>query len=233
MSESPQGPAVERAPIADALADGSKARDYWWTVIVVDPIARPIARAIARRRMLTPDQVTWISLVFGAPTGLAYGFGTRWGFIAGALLFFVSFVLDCVDGKLARALKTSSPQGKLIDELADGFRRSSASAGIAFGLWRAGESPEFWWAVAYGFLATYFALVSGGTREDPGSELGGRWASFAARHRLLPTPGTPDAAAIVFVLGPLFDVVVPALIVGSAMVVVAILLTFRKAFGGG
>jgi hypothetical protein len=38
----------------------------------------------------------------------------------------------------------------------------------------------------------------------------------------------PDVQAIVFIIGPLAGVVVPALWVGSAMVVVAILLTVRR-----
>lgn len=214
------------------LADGTKSRDYWWTVLAVDPLARPLARYIARRRLLTPDQVTWISLLFGAPTGLAYAFGTRGGLVAGALLFYVSFVFDCVDGKVARALEVRSPNGKLIDQLADGFRRSSASGGLAVGLWRAGEVPGFWWAVAYGFLATYFSLVSGATRRDPSGNLGTKWAQTLGRYRLLPTPGTPDAAALVFVLGPLLGVPLPALAIGCAMVSIAVLFTFRKALRG-
>lgn len=214
------------------LNDGAKRRDYWWTVLAVDPVARPLARHIASRRLLTANQVTWISLVFGAPTGLAYAFGTRWAYVVGAVLYYISFVLDCVDGKLARAFENFSPRGKLIDELADGFRRSSASAGMAVGLWAVHGGTAFWWAVAYGFLATYFSLVSGGTREDPTSKLGTRWAQVLSRYRLLPTPGTPDAAAIVFILGPLFGFVVPGLVIGCFMVTVAILFTFRKAVRG-
>jgi uncharacterized membrane protein HdeD (DUF308 family) len=44
-----------------------------------------------------------------------------------------------------------------------------------------------------------------------------------ARYRLLPTPGMTDVSAIVFVVGPITGLVVPALWLGIAMVVAAIL----------
>jgi phosphatidylglycerophosphate synthase len=207
---------------------GEKSRDYWWTVVAVDPLALPLTRALARHRRVTPDQITILSVLLGLPTGVAFALGTRAGLVAGALLFYFSFLLDCVDGKLARMTNVSSARGKVIDDLGDGARRASASAGLAIYLWRVETDGRFWLAVAYGFMAFYFALISGGTRAEPQTSIGGRWAATLARRRLLPTPGTPDAAAIVFVLGPLSGLVTPALVVGDALFAVAILLTVYR-----
>ncbi|MBA2311254.1 MAG: CDP-alcohol phosphatidyltransferase family protein [Actinobacteria bacterium] len=210
------------------LPVGAKSRDYWWTVFAVDPIALPLTRALARSRSLSPDAVTAISVALGLPTGFAFATGTRAGLVVGALLFYVSFLLDCVDGKLARALGTSSPRGMVLDELGDGARRASASAGLAVYLWRVEGGAQFWFAVAYGFMAFYFALISGETRTEPATSTGSKWTAALARRRLLPTPGTPDVAAIVFVIGPLTTLVVPALIVGDTLFFVAILLTVYR-----
>ncbi len=208
-----------------ALEIGAKARDYWWTVIAVDPLALPLTRRLARSGSVSPDQVTIVSVLLGLPTGLAFATGTRAGLVVGALLFYFSFLLDCVDGKLARALRISSPRGKVLDDLGDGARRGSAAAGLAVYLWRTSSGGVFWLAVAYGFMAYYFALISGGTRGEPQTNVGGRWSEALARRRLLPTPGTPDVAALVFVLGPLTSWVAPALVVGDLLFTVAILLT--------
>jgi phosphatidylglycerophosphate synthase len=208
---------------------GAKKLDYWWTVIAVDPLAVPLTTFLARKRWLTPDQVTWLSLVVAVPMAFLYALG-RGGLVAGAVLFYVSFLLDCIDGKLARATGISSGKGKLLDDIADGGRRASGSVGLAIYLWRFDTSFEgsFWLGVAYGILAFYFAQISGTLRDDVQSG-GGRWARALGRRRLSPVPGTPDAAAIVFFFGPLTGLVMPALILGCAMFAVAISLTIFKA----
>ena len=209
--------AVDASP-ASAWA---KSRDYWWTVLAVDPLAVPLARYLARKRWLSADQVTWVSMLLGLPVGLAYAFG--W-LIAGGALFYISFLFDCVDGKLARAFGTLGSHGQSLDIMADGARRASASLGLALYLYRYDGGGGFWWAVVYGILAFYFNQMSGGTREEPATKIGGRWSEALGRRRLLPTPGTPDVAALVFVIGPITGLVVPALAVGCAMLGVGILL---------
>jgi phosphatidylglycerophosphate synthase len=211
----------------------AKDRDYWWTVLAVDPVALPLARWLASGRRMTADQATVWSVALAVPVGFAYATGTRLGLAAGALLFYLAFVFDCVDGKLARALGTTSARGQTLDEIADAARRVSASGGLAVYLWRASDGPAFWLAVVYLALAFFFAQVSGGTRAEPQTELGGRWASALARRRMLPTPGTPDVGAIVFIFGPLTGLVVPALVIGDVLLGVAILFVLRRLLRAG
>jgi phosphatidylglycerophosphate synthase len=202
---------------------GAKERDYWWTVLAVDPVALPLTRFLKEHRFLTPDQVTFASLVVGLPVGVAYSAG-RVGLVIGAALFYLSFVLDCVDGKLARALAVTSEKGKALDELADGARRASAAIGLGFYLWREDAPPaDFVWLLSFAVLSFYFMEISGAPRGEPGGH--GNWARVLARHRLLPTPGMPDVSAVVYVLGPLTGLVVPAVIFGLVMIVVGILMS--------
>lgn len=207
---------------------GAKKRDYWWTVLATDPVSVPIVGWLTRHRWLTPDQVTVVALLLGLSVGPVFAFGTRGALVAGALLFYGAFVFDCVDGKLARSLGTTSARGEALDHLADGGRRASASLGIALWLWRAPDVPrrDVWWAIVYIVLAYYFLEISGADKGGPrDGGVGGRWSSALARRRLLPNPGMPDVQAVVFIVGPLAGLVVPALAVGGAMVVAAILLT--------
>ena len=213
---------------AAAVSLGAKKRDYWWTVLAVDPVAVRLVRFLAAKRKITPDGVTWLALLVALPIGVAYSLG-RAGLVVGAVLFYVAFLLDCVDGKLARAMAISSPKGKVLDDLADGARRASGSVGLAVYLWRwPAFEGSFWLGIAYGILAFYFAQVSGSIRDDPNAEPRGRWAAAMGRRRLYPTPGTPDAAALVFFFGPLTGFVAPALIAGVAMFGVALLLVVLK-----
>jgi len=216
--------------VSNAAATDMKAkpRDYWWTVLAVDPIAVPLAQRLADRRAMTADQATMVSVLLAAPIGLAYASGSRLGLIAGAVLFYLAFLFDCVDGKVARALGTASSRGVMLDELADAVRRVSASLGLAVYLWRFGTGGSFWLAIAYVVIAFFFADISGETRGDPQTSLGGKWSQALARRRLHPTPGTPDIGAIAFIFGPVTGFVVPSLAVGVAMLTAGTLLVLRR-----
>lgn len=208
---------------------GAKKRDYPWTVLVVDPLAFPLVRLLERRRWLTPDQVTYVSLLLGLAVGPLFALGNRWGLIAGASLYYLSFVFDCVDGKLARLLGINSPRGQELDALADGVRRGSAVIGLGFYAWRTDEpSTTILWILAFGILSFYFMEISGAEKQTAEGGLGSWWSQALARRRLLPTPGMPDVSAIVFVIGPLAGAILPALYVGIVMVAFGILLTFRR-----
>ena len=215
------------AEAAPAAPPGAKKRDYWWTVLATDPVAVPLVSFLARRRWLTPDQVTAFALVSGLAVGAAFATGTRAGLIAGGVLFYVAFLFDCVDGKLARALGVTSEKGEALDHLADGGRRASASLGLALWTWRSGDVPHdsVLWVVVYAVLAYYFIEISGAEKGESAGGVAGRLSGALAKRRLLPNPGMPDVQAVVFILGPISGLVVPALGVGIAMVTAAILLT--------
>jgi phosphatidylglycerophosphate synthase len=222
---------VSVAPAAIAAnEDGAKKRDYWWTVLAIDPLAVPVARVMARRRTMTPDQITILSLVLGLATGPLYAIGTQWAFISGAVVYYLSFMFDCVDGKVARLLGTSSDRGKALDAMADGLRRASGALGL---LWFLIHDPDttvagLEIAVAFAVLSFYFMDISGAEKGEPSSGARGRWSAALARHRLLPTPGMPDVSAIVYLLGPITTLIVPAFAVGLVMVSAGILLTWQR-----
>jgi phosphatidylglycerophosphate synthase len=213
---------------------GAKQRDYWWTVIATDPIALPLVRLLVRKRWLTPNQVTALGLCFGLSVGVAFSFGTRAGLIAGGILFYLAFMFDCIDGKLARTLGVHSALGDGLDHLADGGRRASGSLGIIIYLWRAGGVGDnaFMWGVVYAILAYYFIEISGARKNEPVTKAGARWSGALAERRLLPTPGMPDVQAAAFILGPITGFVVPGLGLGIAMLLAAIVITARRRVRG-
>jgi phosphatidylglycerophosphate synthase len=60
--------------------------------------------------------VTIASILCGFVCGLCYAFG--W-FVIGSILLFISHILDCTDGNLARARETFNPFGKWLDMIGD------------------------------------------------------------------------------------------------------------------
>lgn len=211
---------------------GAKKRDYFFTVVFVDPLAIPLARAFARRGV-SPSTVSWLSLLCALPIGFAFGTGERYGLIIGAALWYFSFLLDCIDGKVARLTGTTSERGKKLDSLGDGARRASAVLGIVAYLWHTEGETQAWVAVIFGILAFYVIELSGGEMSGPDQEPRGAFSKRLARYRLLPNPGMTDVSAIAFVTGPLTGWVYPCVIVGLVLTSAAVLRNYAKVLRPG
>lgn len=93
--------------------------DNVWTAYLSRPPAALVV-ALIEKSPLTPNQVTLLSFLVGMGSAamLALTRGHLWLILA-ALVFQFAYVLDCVDGMLARARQIASPQGHLLDFLMD------------------------------------------------------------------------------------------------------------------
>ena len=65
------------------------------------------------------------------------------GLLLGVLVLELSYVLDCVDGQLARLRGTSSPIGAHLDFLMDELKAFLLVAAIAVRLWLPGRDPRW------------------------------------------------------------------------------------------
>ena len=120
-----------------------KGRDSWWTVLLVDPLAVRLVRWIARYTRITPDQVTWAALVLGVGAAGCFVQGGPGWLAAGALLYHLSFVLDCVDGKLARLQGSGTLLGGWLDYVLDRVRVGCCALALMAGQWIAQGEPGY------------------------------------------------------------------------------------------
>ncbi len=81
-------------------------------------VARPIARVLMHTP-ITPNQVSFVQPFLAALAGWLITYDDWPHLAAGAMLFEMRSILDCVDGTLAREKKMSSPSGHAIDALCD------------------------------------------------------------------------------------------------------------------
>jgi phosphatidylglycerophosphate synthase len=221
---------TEAADARSRAPAGEKALDYWWTVLFTDPLAVPLTRVLARTRWISPNAVSVLALLLGLASGVIFAFGTRVALVAGGVTFYFAFLVDCIDGKLARALNDHTRRGAALDHIGDTVRRTSASLGLTAWLWRATGDATVLWSVGYMALAYMFLEFSGPEigrerwelleRRSAGT---GRWRTFLARHRLLPNPGMPDVQALAFIVGPVTGWVIPALVAASVLLSIGIL----------
>ncbi|CAL9427419.1 hypothetical protein SUDANB121_01995 [Nocardiopsis dassonvillei] len=99
-----------------------KERDSWWTVYLVDPVAVRLVRQVANRTSVTPNQLTVLALFLGLGAAVCFALGYRQFLLLGAALYFLSFLVDCMDGKLARLTGTETVFGAWVDYVSDRFR---------------------------------------------------------------------------------------------------------------
>jgi len=128
-----------------------KARDAWSVVLFFDPLAIPLAREAARRGV-SPTAITLGSVALSWATALTVFFaaGTL-AAISAALGYYLSFLLDCIDGKVARLRGLASPRGAVLDLMGDAWKTLAFSVAL---LYRAMEVSS-----AQYFLIVLFAVI--------------------------------------------------------------------------
>ena len=104
---------------------------------------------------ITPNQITFLSLVFGL---LSFGFyvsdipdALMWG----GLFLYGKVFLDNVDGNLARVRGTSSRFGRFLDSLTDFAITVLVYIGVSFYLVQTTANAKFWFLGLFGLLVCF------------------------------------------------------------------------------
>ncbi|MFD3562751.1 CDP-alcohol phosphatidyltransferase family protein [Streptomyces sp. NPDC058686] len=136
-------------PLHEVRRITQKKRDAWWTVLLVDPVATPLVRLTAMRTRITPNQITWGAFVLGLGSAVFFWLGDwRW-LIAGAVVYHLSFILDCMDGKVARLTGQGSVFGAWLDFVFDRIRVMVCGVALMAGQYeRTGDELYIWLALA-------------------------------------------------------------------------------------
>src|SRR5262245_3293830 len=124
------------AEIASIYRASKKKKDInFWTEWVCRPPAAVLVYALQGSR-ITPNQVTFLAtLVALGSCALFIVLPGWWGAIVAALVFEFSFVLDCVDGQLARIRKSASTIGHHLDFLMDEIKAFFVFGAVTVRLW--------------------------------------------------------------------------------------------------
>jgi phosphatidylglycerophosphate synthase len=140
----------ERARAEVAAIDEDRARlrlavkekDDFFTTYAVSSWS-PWVTKTAARLSLSPTAVTGLSVLFAVAAALCFWQASRPAMILGGILLYLGFVLDCVDGQLARYTRTFSAFGGWLDTMADRAKEYAVYAGLAAGAERIGL-PYAW-----------------------------------------------------------------------------------------
>ncbi|GGK19877.1 hypothetical protein GCM10010124_10620 [Pilimelia terevasa] len=172
---------------AAALRLAVKEQDDFFTTFAISTWSPHVTR-LAARLGLTPSMVTALSVVLAVVAAAGFVRGTRAGLVTGGVLLYLSFVLDCVDGQVARYTRRFGAFGGWLDTMADRTKEYLAYAGLAWGAERAGIEGVWPLAVAAMVLQTvrhqtdfwYGALHDEAARR-PAADVGGALGRMSVR----------------------------------------------------
>jgi CDP-diacylglycerol--glycerol-3-phosphate 3-phosphatidyltransferase len=109
---------VDKQGGSPLLSKGVMEMAYWWL--------QPMARGLVAIGM-TPNMISWSSLVFGLLAGICLAFG-HFGF--GGLFALISGFMDSLDGMVARLTGTSSDAGEVLDATVDRYAEAFFISGL-------------------------------------------------------------------------------------------------------
>jgi phosphatidylglycerophosphate synthase len=219
------------------------------TVTFVDPIAIPLSRLLARIG-ISPNAITLASALTSVLTAILFADGGRITLAVGGVVFYVSFLLDCVDGKVARLTDTTSEFGAKFDLYLDSLRKPLIFPGLLYGHFYTTYGVR---GLALGILLVglhyaghllYNRLVNTNTTVEkrehfPAGGYESRELSglnqFLKRHGVYCTPYTkPDEQFVLFVIMPLLGLPVIGMVLATALfVAVPISAELKAYFFGG
>jgi phosphatidylglycerophosphate synthase len=145
--------------IAEVYRRTRKPKDILWNRFVARPLAAVLLVPLRATR-ITPNQITLATLVVFAAGAAMLAFCPGWrALIIATAVIELSYVLDCVDGQLARLKGTSSPVGAHLDFLMDELKAFLLIAAVGIRLWLVASEAR-WLIESLGGLVIVASAIS-------------------------------------------------------------------------
>ena len=91
----------------------------WWAMVAVLPVVRFLTLLTVNHTRLTPNSLTVTAILLRVTTALCFCSTDHLWLVAGAIIYYCAYVLDCMDGAVARLRKMSSEFGRFLDHIGD------------------------------------------------------------------------------------------------------------------
>jgi phosphatidylglycerophosphate synthase len=126
-------------------------------------IARPVSYRLAWlfiRLGVTANAITVLTLLVVIVGGMCIGFGTYTSVVLGAIIMTIGYVLDYVDGTVARATNTITNLGRYLDRTCDEVVETIIPISVGVGLYVSdcaflGMSPLFYLILGFSYAIVH------------------------------------------------------------------------------
>ena len=214
------------------IKKSQKSIEPWWVVFVIDPIAIRVLWLIANYSNIKPNTVTLFSTIFTVLAAISFSLGDNIYLICGGVLYTIGYMLDCVDGKLARLTSNKSILGGLFDKTSDRWGAFLLSVGLIYGQFIKDLDPMYVWLgliflfAKLSYLITieftngidkkYVKKLELENKTKKSQSKLEKFRDIFKKKRLTIFPGV-EADVIVFLIAPIFGFIKIGLIIGSAI----------------
>ncbi len=131
-------------PDKQKIKDAIKKKDGWWASIFSGSIANIFLCFVVDIKWITPNWVTTFSLFICVIAAAFISVGAPIFLVIGAVLVQLVFILDCLDGQLARYRGQSTNFGAWYDRVTDRAKDFLIYFSIASGHYRVYEDWKIW-----------------------------------------------------------------------------------------
>lgn len=210
-------------------------------MLFILPLARRLSLFIVNRTNLTPNTITICSFIFIPFAAICYGYGNYYGLLFGAFFFEINYLFDCVDGTVARIKKLGTPLGAFLDPMLDRWRMVILTLALSYGQYQAaGNILVVYLLFMYLgmnnlILFTRSAQEKALSKMERGSTLGvdlaratmdsgllAWWFRKTEDRNIMPYYHDIELDALVFVVGPVLNQIVPCLVIANILALVLI-----------
>ncbi len=96
-----------------------KPREEWWSRVFATPIANFVLLGVADWPFITPNRLTILSFILTVLTTALILSGSAKNLLFAGIILQLAYIIDCMDGQLARYRQTASRIGSFLDKLSD------------------------------------------------------------------------------------------------------------------
>jgi len=104
-------------------------KEPWVNVLLLRYITLPLVFIMVNYTKITPNIISVLSMGFGIISAYYYFSGNV---LLAGLMYFISYIFDATDGKVARITKTGKPYGAWMDICIDRLNLTLISSAIAY-----------------------------------------------------------------------------------------------------
>ena len=199
------------------------------TKIFFDPIVLPLNYLLIKLKFIKPNHITFIGLIFGILSSIAF---FKSNFFFGVIGYYLFFLFDRMDGALARSLNDFHPLGALYDLFADRIVISLMSFGMIYSFIKINDNEAAILVLIYVLIFLLKDVLSLKMKESfPYSSKNNLDIEprgfFATKLKMHFKPGQLISCFLVFFAGPLLSIYIFTLI-GIICVLISIIVNVLK-----
>ena len=135
---------------------------HYWYVLILKPVVHRIIYLVVNFTKLSPNQLTIIGFFLGAISSiLFFKCNSSYKYLMlGAIFHEISYIFDCIDGRVARITHMETGIGRLLDSSLDQLRTFLILIGLTLGRYHTtGDYRIFLLGLTYAFLYPNFWLI--------------------------------------------------------------------------